>query len=200
MTKTTSSTGGRKKHFSIRKPPDIIVMRFGDRITKNIRRFLNMKNEIKHLEHSTHRCQYHIVFAPKYRRKVIYGQLRAEIGKILRKLCNEKKVELIEAEACPDHIHMLVSIPPYLSVSQFMGYIKSKSALMIFDRHANLKYKYGRRNFWSRGYFVDTVGKNEKIIKEYIRNQLQEDYETDQISIEEYIDPFTGEAKKDSHR
>ena len=129
-----------------------------------------MKNEIKKLEHSSYRCQYHIVFAPKYRRKVIYGELRADIGKILRKLCNEKKVEIIEAEACPDHIHMLVSIPPYLSISQFMGYIKSKSALMIFDRHANLKYKYGNRHFWATGYFVDTVGKNEKIIKEYIRN------------------------------
>lgn len=151
-----------------------------------------MKNEIRHLEHSTYRCQYHIVFAPKFRRKVIYGQLRAEIGKILRKLCEKKKVELIEAETCPDHIHMLVIIPPYISVSQFMGYIKSKSALMIFDRHANLKYKYGS---WARGYFVDTVGKNEKIIKEYIRNQLQEDYVSDQISIEEYIDPFTGEKR-----
>ncbi len=149
-----------------------------------------MKNEIKKLEHSSYRCQYHIVFAPKYRRKVIYGELRADIGKILRKLCNEKKVEIIEAEACPDHIHMLVSIPPYLSISQFMGYIKSKSALMIFDRHANLKYKYGNRHFWATGYFVDTVGKNEKIIKEYIRNQLQEDYISDQIGIEEYVDPF----------
>ena len=129
-----------------------------------------MKNEIKKLEHSSYRCQYHIVFAPKYRRKVIYGELKADIGKILRKLCNEKKVEIIEAEACSDHIHMLVSIPPYLSISQFMGYIKSKSALMIFDRHANLKYKYGNRHFWATGYFVDTVGKNEKIIKEYIRN------------------------------
>ena len=127
-----------------------------------------MKNEIKKLEHSSYRCQYHIVFAPKYRRKVIYRELKADIGKILRKLCNEKKVEIIEAEACPDHIHMLVSIPPYLSISQFMGYIKSKSALMIFDRHANLKYKYGNRHFWATGYFVDTVGKNEKIIKEYI--------------------------------
>ena len=149
-----------------------------------------MKNEIKKLEHSSYRCQYHIVFAPKYRRKVIYGELKADIGKILRKLCNEKKVEIIEAEACPDHIHMLVSIPPYLSISQFMGYIKSKSALMIFDRHANLKYKYGNRHFWATGYFVDTVGKNEKIIKEYIRNQLQEDYISDQIGIEEYVDPF----------
>ena len=115
-----------------------------------------MKNEIKKLEHSSYRCQYHIVFAPKYRRKVIYGELKADIGKILRKLCNEKKVEIIEAEACSDHIHMLVSIPPYLSISQFMGYIKSKSALMIFDRHANLKYKYGNRHFWATGYFVDT--------------------------------------------
>ena len=152
-----------------------------------------MKNEIKKLEHSSYRCQYHIVFAPKYRRKVIYGELKADIGKILRKLCNEKKVEIIEAEACPDHIHMLVSIPPYLSISQFMGYIKSKSALMIFDRHANLKYKYGNRHFWATGYFVDTVGKNEKIIKEYIRNQLQEDYIADQIGIEEYIDPIKKE-------
>ena len=152
-----------------------------------------MKNEIKKLEHSSYRCQYHIVFAPKYRRKVIYGELKADIGKILRKLCNEKKVEIIEAEACPDHIHMLVSIPPYLSISQFMGYIKSKSALMIFDRHANLKYKYGNRHFGATGYFVDTVGKNEKIIKEYIRNQLQEDYIADQIGIEEYIDPFKKE-------
>lgn len=149
-----------------------------------------MKNEIKKLEHSTYRCQYHIVFAPKYRRKAIYGEIREDIGKILRKLCNEKKVEIIEAEACPDHIHMLVSIPPYISISNFMGYIKSKSALMIFDRHANLKYKYGNRNFWARGYYVDTVGKNEKIIKEYIRKQMQEDYEKDQISIKEYMDPF----------
>ena len=154
-----------------------------------------MKNEIKKLEHSSYRCQYHTVFAPKYRRKVIYGELKADIGKILRKLCNEKKVEIIEAEACADHIHMLVSIPPYLSISQFMGYIKSKSALMIFDRHANLKYKYGNRHFWATGYFVDTVGKNEKIIKEYIRNQLQEDYISDQIGIEEYVDPFKKENK-----
>lgn len=148
------------------------------------------------IKNSKYRCQYHIVFSPKYRRKVIYGELRKEIGEIIRKLCNEKKVELIEAEACPDHIHMLVSIPPYLSVAQFMGYLKSKSALMIFDRHANLKYKYGRRNFLSRGYFVDTVGKNEKVIKEYIRDQLEEDYINDQISMKEYIDPFTGKKNE----
>ena len=155
-----------------------------------------MKNEILHLSHSSYRCQYHIVFAPKYRRKEIYGKLRADIGEIIRKLCNEKKVELLEAEACPDHIHILVSIPPYLSVAQFMGYLKSKSALMIFDRHANLKYKYGQRNFWARGYFVDTVGKNEKAIRDYVRNQLEEDFMKDQISIKEYMEPFTGEKIK----
>ena len=155
-----------------------------------------MKNEIKCLAHSSYRCQYHIVFAPKYRRKVIYGKLRKEIGEIIRKLCNEKKVELLEAEACPDHIHILVSIPPYLSVAQFMGYLKSKSALMIFDRHAELKYRYGKRNFWARGYFVDTVGKNERAIRDYIRDQLEEDYMQDQISMKEYIDPFTGEKQE----
>ena len=155
-----------------------------------------MKNEIKTTAHSTYRCQYHIVFAPKYRRKVIYNELRTDIGQILRKLCNERKVEIIEAEACPDHIHMLVSIPLYLSVSQFMGFLKSKSALMIFDRHANLKYKYGKRSFWSRGYFVDTVGKNEKAIKEYIRKQLEEDYMSDQISLKEFVDPFTGTKRE----
>lgn len=151
-----------------------------------------MKNEIKQTSHSSYRCEYHIVFAPKYRRKVIYKELRADIGQIIRKLCEEKKVEIIEAQACPDHIHMLVSIPPYLSVAQFVGFLKSKSALMVFDRHANLKYKYGRRNFWARGYFVDTVGRNEKVIKEYIKNQLEEDYMADQISLKEYTDPFTG--------
>lgn len=155
-----------------------------------------MKNEIKSTAHSKYRCQFHIVFAPKYRRKVIYKELRADIGQIIRKLCDEKKVEIIEAQACPDHIHMLVSIPPYLSVAQFIGFLKSKSALMIFDRHANLKYKYGRRNFWARGYFVDTVGRNEKAIKEYIKNQLEEDYMTDQISLKEYIDPFTGSKRE----
>ena len=155
-----------------------------------------MKNEIKHLTHSTYRCQYHIVFAPKYRRKVIYGQLRADIGQILRKLCEQKGVEIIEANAMPDHIHMLVSIPPHISISQFMGYIKGKSTLMIFDRHANIKYKYGSRHFWCRGYYVDTVGRNEKVIKEYIKNQTEEDYMADQISFKEYMDPFTGSKNK----
>ena len=155
-----------------------------------------MKNEIKHTAHSSYRCEYHIVFGPKYRRKEIYGKLRKDIGEILRKLCDEKGVEIIEAKACPEHIHMLVSIPPHLSVAQFMGFLKSKSALMIFDRHANLKYKYGSRNFWSRGYFVDTVGKNERVIQEYIKNQLERDYVQDQVSLKEYIDPFTGNKCK----
>ena len=155
-----------------------------------------MKNEVKHTSHSSYRCEYHIVFAPKYRRKVVYGPIRADIGEIIRKLCNQMKVEIIEAEACPDHIHMLVSIPPYMSVAQFVGTLKSKSAMMIFDRHANLKFKYGSRSFWCRGYYVDTVGKNEKIIKEYIKNQLEEDMASDQISLKEYIDPFTGKKNK----
>ena len=151
-----------------------------------------MKNEVKTLSHSTYRCEYHIVFDPKYRRRIIYGQLKADIGRILRQLCEAKKVEIIEAEACKDHIHLLVSIPPYMSIAQFVGYLKGKSTLMIFDRHANLKYKYGSRNFWCRGYYVDTVGKNETKIREYIRNQLQEDYTQDQMTLKEYIDPFTG--------
>ena len=154
------------------------------------------KNEVKSSAHSRYRCQYHIVFAPKFRRKEIYGKIKRDIGEILRKLCEQKGVEIIEAEACPDHIHMLVSIPPHLSVAQFMGYLKGKSSLMIFDRHANLKYKYGSRHFWGRGYYVDTVGKNKRIIAEYIRNQLEEDYAADQISIKEYIDPFTGSKNK----
>ena len=124
----------------------------------------NKNNEIKSSAHSKYRCQYHIVFAPKYRRKEIYGQIRKDIGDIIRKLCAQKGVEIIEAEACPDHIHMLVSIPPHISVAQFMGYLKGKSTLMIFDRHANLKYKYGRRNFWCRGCCVDTVGQNKRVI------------------------------------
>ena len=153
-------------------------------------------SEIKSTAHSKWRCQYHIVFAPKYRRKEIYGKLKTDIGQILRKLCEEKKVEILEAEACPDHIHMLVSIPPYLSVAQFVGFLKGKSALMIFDRHANLKYKYGNRHFWARGYFVDTVGRNERKIKEYIKNQLEEDYMKDQMTLTEYVDPFTGSKNK----
>ena len=144
------------------------------------------------LAHSKWNCKYHIVFAPKYRRQVIYTQIKADIGQILRKLCEIKKVEIIEANACPEHIHMLLKIPPNLSIAQFMGYLKGKSSLMIFDRHANLKYKYGNRHFWCRGYYVDTVGRNEKVIAEYVKNQLQEDVAEDQMSIKEFLDPFTG--------
>jgi putative transposase len=148
------------------------------------------------LAHTTWNCKYHIVFAPKYRRQLIYGQIKADIGVIIRKLCDQKGVEIIEANACVDHIHMLVSIPPNLSVSAFMGFLKGKSSLMIFDRHANMKYKYGNRKFWCRGYYVDTVGRNKNAIQQYIKNQLQEDVVEDQISMNEYIDPFTGEAVK----
>ncbi len=122
--------------------------------------------------------------------------IKADIGKILRDLCERKKVNIVAAECCTDHIHMLVEIPPHLSVSQFMGYLKSKSSLMIFDRHANLKYKYGNRHFWCRGYFVDTVGKYENAIREYINNQLKEDIMSDQISLKEITDPFTGSKSK----
>ena len=154
---------------------------------------LIVDKDISSLEHTRWRCQYHVVFAPKYRRLAIYGELKQDIGYILRKLCERKGIEIIEAEACPDHIHMLISIPPKLSVSQVMGYLKGKSSLMIFDRHANLKYKYGNRHFWARGYYVDTVGRNKKAIQEYIQNQLKEDELADQLSIKEYFDPFTGE-------
>ena len=148
------------------------------------------------LAHSKWNCKYHIVFARKYRRQIIYGKIKADIGAILRKLCDQKEVEIIEANACKDNIHMLVSIPPKLSVSQFMGYLKGKSSLMIFDRHANLKYKYGNRQFWCKGYYVDTVGRNKKVIEEYIKNQIQEDLAYEQMSLKEYIYPFTGEPVK----
>ena len=148
------------------------------------------------LAHTTWNCKYHIIFAPKYRRRVIYGNIRSDIGRIIRLLCERKGINIIEAELCPDHVHMLVEIPPKYSVADIVGYIKGKSSLMIFDRHANLKYKYGNRHFWCRGYYVDTVGKNEKKIEEYIRQQLQEDIAADQITMKEYIDPFTGEKIK----
>ena len=144
------------------------------------------------LAHTKWRCKYHVVFAPKYRRKEIYGEKRKEIGKILRELCEWKGVEIIEANACEDHIHMLLSIPPKISISGFMGFLKGKSSLIIFERFSNLKYKYGNRHFWCRGYYVDTVGKNKKAIEEYIKNQQKEDMIADQISIKEYMNPFKG--------
>ena len=151
-----------------------------------------MKLDTSSLAHTKWECKYHIVFAPKYRRQVIYGKIKYDIGQKLRKLCEYKGVEIIEAEACKDHIHMLVSIPPKYSVAQIIGYLKGKSSLMIFEKYANLKYKYGNRHFWCRGYYVSTVGRNKRAIQEYIRNQLQEDHAEDQLNIKEYIDPFTG--------
>ena len=147
------------------------------------------------LAHTSWNCKYHIVFAPKYRRREIFGKLRVDIGKILRMLCQRKEIEIIEAECCIDHVHMLVKIPPKHSVSYIIGYLKGKSSLIIFDRHANLKYKYENRHFWCRGYYVDTVGKNSKRIEEYVRNQLQEDITEDAINTKEYIDPFAKEGK-----
>ena len=133
------------------------------------------------LSHTKWNCKYHLVFAPKYRRQAIYGKVKEDIGRMLRKLCEYKEVEILEAEACPDHIHMLVTIPPKYSVAQIVGYLKGKSSLMIFEKYANMKYKYGNRHFWCRGYYVDTVGKNTK---------------DEQLTIKEYIDPFTGAPVK----
>ena len=152
-----------------------------------------MKNKSENnfsLAHTTWNCKYHIVFAPKYRRKVFFGQKKIEIGAILRSLCEWKEVEIIEAEICPDHVHMLVNIPPKLSVSGFMGYLKGKSSILIYQKYANMKFKYRNREFWCRGYYVDTVGKNKKAIQEYIANQLKEDKEMEQMTIFETVDPF----------
>ena len=156
-----------------------------------------MKLDTDSLAHTKWDCKYHLVFAPKYRRQVIYGQIKKDIGVMLRKLCEYKGVEIIEAEACKDHIHMLVSIPPKYSVSQIMGYVKGKSSLMIFEKYANMKYKYGNRHFWCRGYYVDTVGRNKKAIEQYIRKQLQEDVSAEQLSLKEYNDPFTGKPTQE---
>ena len=164
---------------------------------KNQRRNQVVKLDTDSLAHTKWNCKYHIVFAPKYRRQIIYGKIKADIGKMLRKLCEYKQIEILEAEACKDHIHMLISVPPKYSISQVMGYLKGKSSLMIFEKYANLKYKYGNRHFWCRGFYVDTVGRNKKVIAEYIKNQLHEDHEAEQLSIKEYIDPFTGEPIKE---
>ena len=147
-------------------------------------------NDTNSLSHTTWNCKYHIVFAPKYRRKVFYGEKRKEIGAIQRQLCEWKGVEIHEAEVCPDHVHMLVSIPPKLSVASFMGFLKGKSSLLIYQKWANMKFKYRNREFWCRGYYVDTVGKNTAKIQEYIANQLKEDKEVEQMTITELVDPF----------
>ena len=150
--------------------------------------------DMNSLSHTKWNCKYHIVFAPKYRRKALYGSNRLEIGAILRELCRWKEVTIIEAEVCPDHVHMFVEIPPKLSISTFMGYLKGKSSVMIYQRWGNLKYKYGNRPFWHRGYYVDTVGKNEVAIRKYIKRQLSEDRQAEQLTMDN-IDPFTGSHK-----
>ena len=151
----------------------------------------NNLNDVHSLSHTKWNCKYHVVFAPKYRRKAFYGERRQDIGAILRKLCEWKGVTILEAEVCVDHVHMLVEIPPKMSVSGFMGYLKGKSSLMIYETWGNARYKYRNREFWCRGYYVDTVGKNTKAIAAYIQNQLKEDAAADQLTMEE-IDPFTG--------
>ena len=151
-----------------------------------------MEDDVQSLAHTSWNCKYHVVFAPKYRRQIFYGENREEIGAILRELCSWKGIEIIEAEVCKDHVHMLLSIPPKYSVSSVMGFLKGKSSIMIHERHGNLKYKYGNRSFWCRGFYVDTVGKNKKKIEEYIKNQLKEDKIHDQMTMREFDDPFTG--------
>ena len=148
--------------------------------------------DVKSLAHTKWNCKYHVVFAPKYRRKVFFNEKRADIREILRTLCQWKGVEIIEGEVCPDHIHLLLSIPPKYSVSGFMGYLKGKSSLMIFQKYENMKFAYRNREFWCRGYYVDTVGKNTAVIKQYIADQLKADRESDQLSLFDPRDPFTG--------
>ena len=152
------------------------------------------------LAHTKWMCKYHIVFTPKYRRKVIYNQYRKDLGEILRQLCRYKGVEIIEGHLMRDHVHMLVMIPPKISVSSFMGYLKGKSALMMFDRHANLKYKYGNRHFWSEGYYVSTVGLNSETIAKYIREQEAHDIMMDKLSVKEYKDPFEEKGIKEENK
>ena len=155
---------------------------------------MSKDHDVHSLSHTQWNCKYHVVFAPKFRRKVFFGEKRYEIGQILRELCRWKGVNLLEAEACPDHIHMLLEIPPKISVSNFMGFLKGKSSLMIYEKWGNIKYKYRKRQFWCRGYYVDTVGKNEKKIAAYIKDQLKEDEMSEQLTLE-MNDPFTGNRK-----
>ena len=156
-----------------------------------------MKLDISSLAHTKWKCKYHVVFAPKYRRQIIYGKIKQDIGLMLRKLCAYKEIEILEAEARKDHVHMLLNIPPKYSISQVMGYLKGKSSLMIYEKYANLKYKYGNRHFWCHGYYVSTVGRNKNAIETYIRNQLQEDHAEEQLTIKEYVDPFTGKPAQE---
>ena len=149
-----------------------------------------MANQINSLSHTNWMCKYHIVFTPKYRRKIIYNQYRESLREIIKLLCKYKSVEILEGHLMPDHVHLVLSIPPKLSVSAFMGYLKGKSALMMFERHANLKYKFGNRKFWAEGYYVSTVGLNEVTVRKYVREQEMHDQAVDKLSVKEYEDPF----------
>ena len=196
MKTTTDYVGGAEKALALRRKIKLLLL-YNKKCglataRKQQKEVIKMSNDNNSLSHTKWNCKYHIVFAPKYRRKIFFGEKKTEIGQILRELCNWKQVNIIEAEICPDHIHMLVEIPPKMSVSSFMGFLKGKSSLIKHERHANLKYKHGNRSFWCRGYFVDTVGKNAKKITEYIQRQLEEDKLQDQLTFREYEDPFKG--------
>ena len=189
--KTACYAGGNKR--VIRKTP----FRY-NRVVQSLlkeRKGVKMANKSNDLAHTKWMCKYHIVFTPKYRRKVIYNQYRKSLGEIFRRLCSYKGVEIIEGHLMPDHVHMLVSIPPRISISSFMGYLKGKSALMMFDKHANLKYKFGNRHFWAEGYYVSTVGLNEATIRKYIQEQEKHDIAIDKLSVKEYEDPFRDDGK-----
>lgn len=151
-----------------------------------------MAEKANSLSHTKWLCKYHIVFSPKYRRKIIYNRYRKDLQDIICQLCAYQGVKIIEGHMMPDHVHLLVSIPPKISVSRFMGYLKGKSALMMFDQHANLKYKFGNRHFWADGYYVSTVGLNDATVKKYIREQEKHDIALDRLSVKEYEDPFQG--------
>ena len=190
---------GVRKSFSgviMKKPPSIINL-WSAKLQIYIRGGIVMSNytdDLHSLSHTKWNCKYHVVFAPKYRRKAFYDARRVEIGKILRDLCNWKGVNILEAEVCVDHVHMLIEVPPKMSVSGFMGFLKGKSSQMIYEKWANARFKYRNRSFWCRGYYVDTVGKNTKKIEEYIKNQLKEDRTFEQLELE-FEDPFTGKQK-----
>jgi len=188
--KTTCYAGGATKCYTKKSPFRYNRVVQATIITKG--KVILMANQTSAMAHTKWMCKYHIVFTPKYRRKVIYNQYKEDIRDIIKRHCKYKGVEIIEGHLMPDHIHMLVSIPPKYSISQFMGYLKGKSALMIFDKHANLKYKFGNRHFWAEGYYVSTVGLNEATIRKYIQEQERHDIVLDKLSVKEYEDPFKG--------
>ena len=185
---TTRYAGGKQKVIPKNHQLGTIRM-FRPIVTRKV---ILMANQTNSLSHTKWMCKYHIVMVPKYRRKIIYNQYKGSLREIIRQLCKYKGVEILEGHMMPDHVHLLLSIPPKQSVSSFMGYLKGKSALMMFDKHANLKYKFGNRHFWAEGYYVSTVGLNEATIKKYIEDQEKHDIAMDKLSVKEYEDPFKG--------